>query len=185
MSESKLFKSIVLTLVMYGFISFLQWGKFLVPLPAFEMVILGICLYFGILKWKENKTIAVLFLLFGLTQFSAKEYNLALFLSDATLQDLSETLFSDILKITSGILLTVLYIVQSMQHFKDNRIVYLFLAFPLLICLLLPVQWMIVLPLFGICLRFIQQKSLLLNQHSIWGYLFVFALSRELTLLLL
>lgn len=184
MSEIKLLRIVFLTLVMYGFISFLQWGTFLVPLPAFEMVILGICLFFAVRESKSDKRLFVLFLLAGVAQFLGREYNFAFILSDEQMYPFIETMWLDLIYILSALTFGIIFILQSLKE-KWNRVLIIGLVTLLIASYLIPYTWMVALPLSIICLVHLQKNSLLIKHHSIWAYLLLFVASRELTLHLL
>jgi phosphoglycerol transferase MdoB-like AlkP superfamily enzyme len=186
MSEARLFRSVVLTLITYGSISFLQWGKFLVPLPAFELVILGLSLYFSYLSWKSDKIEGLLFLLFGLTQFLGRSYNYEFFLSDTQLRQLSDLAFIDIFLITSIFLLAFLFLRQRTRESK-SLVASLLLSSFIIVCGLIPDEHQLLnlLPLMLISAVFIYEKKVFVEQLSIWLFLLVFAACRTLTLQLL
>ncbi len=186
MSESRLVRAVVLTMITYGCISFLQWGKFLVPLPAFELAILGLCLYFALQSWKSSKISSTLFILFGVSQFLGRSYNYEFFLSNEQLYALTDTPIIDLFYLASFVLLGMLLIQQRLAS-KSKLLISILLAVSIVVCGLIPdnSNALNALPLIGIVSIFLYEKQLLKNHHSIWVLLLLFALSRALTLQLL
>ena len=183
MDERKLFQSVFLTLIAYGLVSYFQSRIFLVPLPAFEIVILGIALYFGVKHFRKSKFTAILFILFGIFQFVGRIYNFNFFLSDESMYTLSQTLIVDGMFLFSGVLLGLLFFFQNKN--THGLVVNVLVSIALLVGIALPFQWVIILPLMTIVVLYIKKDVLFENQHSFWLYLMVFAVSRELTLNLL
>ena len=183
MGERKLFQSVFLTLIAYGFVSFFQSGVFLVPLPAFEIVILGIAIYFGVKHFRTNTPASILFVLFGIFQFFGRIYNYNFFLSDDSMYELSQTFLADGIYLFSGILLGLLYFLQHKTSF--DIVLKTLISSSLVAGIALPYQWIIILPLTIIVALHMKKDSLFENQHSFWLYLLVFVVSRELTLNLL
>ncbi len=184
MAEKKLFQLVLVSLLAYGFVSFFQFGVFLVPLPIFEMVILGVSVYFGMLNFSTNKTLTFLFVFYGLLQFLGREYNYAFFLSDENLLALSSSVFVDFILLINSIIVFFLFVVQNRKDFEPRWLL-LTTAVSLSLSLLLPYQWFIVFPLIAATVWFVLHKNLFEKQHSFWLILLVFCLSRELTLILL
>ncbi|MDC1186531.1 hypothetical protein N8079_01755 [Crocinitomicaceae bacterium] len=183
MGERKLFQSVFLTLIAYGFVSFFQSGVFLVPLPAFEIVILGIALYFGVKHLRMNKFASILFVLFGIFQFFGRIYNYNFFLSDDSMYELSQTFWVDGFYLFSGVLLGFLFFFQHKTSF--GIVLKTLISLTLVVGLALPYQWVSILPLALIFVLYFKKDILFKNQHSFWLYLLAFAVSRELTLYLL
>ncbi len=184
MTEIKLFRVVTLTLIVYGCISFLQWGKFVVPLPAFELVILGISVYFAIVGWKTDKRASILFLLFGAAQFLSRTYNYELFLSSPVIPGHAATIIFDVMLIISTVFLSLLFLQQYIRA-KNKKGMRLLIGLLILICGLVPFTIIMLLPLAASTLLFLIDKNLFEKQHSIWAFLLLFAVSRELTLALL
>ena len=139
MSESRLVRAVVMTMITYGCVSFFQWGKFLVPLPAFELVILAFCLYFAILSWKNSKIITILFITYGLTQFFGRSYNYEFFLANDQLQVLAKTPLIDLFYAASFVFLGWL-LVQQRLSLKRNLLISMLLAVSLVVCGLIPYE---------------------------------------------
>lgn len=184
MSEVKLFKSILLTLLAYGCISLFQVGTFLLPLPAFELVVLGISIYFGIAIWSHEKWFSFLFFAFGITQFLSRDYNYSFFLSDESMALLSQTIVIDLIYITSGILLGLLAFFH-LRKIKAHALLLYTTPIFLVSSNLHPNEWLFLVPLFVLCLVFASRKSLFSDQHSFWLYLPLFTICKALSLLLL
>jgi hypothetical protein len=181
MTEKKLFQVVFLTLGMYGLISYFQLNSFVLPLPAFEIVVLGICFFLSFLSSKQDKLTSLLFVFFGITQFLAREYNFSFFLSDENLQVLNRTIWVDVFYILSALGLALLYIRQEIS-LKNKLIWAIVLGISLVITILSPFSWTVLIPLGFIVGRHQLTKKLFENQHSIWAYLLLFGICRELTL---
>ncbi len=184
MSEKKLVQLLFVTLLAYGMVSFIQHGIFLVPLPIFELVIMGFAFYFGYLNYRSNKTQCALFLMYGLLQFLSREYNYAFFLSDEQLYELSYTALPDLILLLSAICVIPLFVIQNKICFPRSWMAYI-LAIGLGLSLTLALSYLVLIPLAIISLYFLQKNILFENQRSFWLILLILSLSRELTLFLL
>lgn len=181
MTEKKLFNAVFLTLVMYGLISYFQLRSFVVPLPAFELVVFGVSIYLAFLSWKRDIWVSLLFLFFGLTQFLGRAYNFSFFLSDENLQFLSETIWVDLFFALSALGMGLLFMRQNFLQ-KNKLGLPVALSLLLIISALSPYSWASLIPLTIIYGLFQFNKNLYEKQHSIWAYLVMFSICRELTL---
>lgn len=184
MTEERLSRTVILTLITYGAVSFLQWKKFVLPLPAFEIVILALCLYFAFRNWKLDKIASLLFLLFGIGQFLSREFNFVFFLSDQSITSLSHTIATDVFHLLAMVFLIALWFRQRGLE-KRKLPATLVIAFLLAGSVLVPQTYWIIVPFLLANLLFIKNKNLFQKGHSLWFYLLIFAVSRELTLWLL
>lgn len=183
MTEQKLFYTVCATLLVYGLGSLLQLGSFVLPLPFFESGLLLICIFLANNVWHNNKTLACLFIIYGLFQFFGLEYNYSFILSDEKLENLSQSLITDIFKIVSHLLLIPILLLQNRQKVRisstKEMIVYILM---ILISLFLPSALWLLIPVSLIVINLIKKEILFLFSGSFWLYIPLFILARELSL---
>jgi hypothetical protein len=183
MNEQKLFYTVCATLIIYGLGSLLQLGSFILPLPFFEIGLFIICIYFTVSVWESKKLLSFLFLLYGLAQFLALEYNYSFFLSDEKLELLTKSGTTDLFKILAHIvLLPILFIQNNWMTIITNRFILFFISLIIFICLFLPSTIWLVTPYLFLIVIICTKRNIFMNSLSFWLYLPLFIGARELSL---
>jgi len=183
MSEQKLFYTVCATLMIYGLGSLMQLGSFVLPLPFFEIGLFIICIYFTVSLWENKKILSTFFILYGITQFLALEYNYSFFLSDEKLEFLSNSIVTDIFKILAHIvLLPILFIQNNWLKIIENRFVFLFTSLIIFICLFLPSPIWLVIPSLFLITMTCTKRDIFQNSLSFWLYIPLFIGARELSM---
>jgi|TARA_R110000737_G_scaffold349591_2_gene386184 hypothetical protein len=183
MTEQKLFYTVFATLLVYGLGSLFQLGSFVLPLPFFETGFLLICTFLAFQVWKENKTLSGVFILYGLFQFLGLEYNYSFFLSDEKLENLSQSLVTDIFKILAHLLLIpILYLQNRKQTIEINRTEFTLSVVLIAIILFLSSPLWLIIPATLIIRNLVKTNKLFQNSGSFWLYIPLFILARELSL---